>query len=341
MEKQRPDINSFTVLFVCSGISRETISSVVAAQGKSISGAGVMTEYFPVGGKGLLSYLSAVGRLRKRLRVTKPDIIHAHYGLSALVALAARSRIPLVVSFMGDDILGTNLHDGTLTITSRIFSFINALLAKWFYDFVIVKSPEMHARLCHGTRAEIIPNGVDMKTFFPMERAEAQKIAEFEPGRGHFLFIGDPSRPEKNFSLASEAVRQAGPDNQLHVIRNRKPEELRVFYSAADALILSSFHEGSPNVIKEAMACNCPVVSTDTGDVRILSEGVAGHFLTGYKNDDVAAGLIAARQFRSVTGETKGRERISDLKLDSVTVAERIINNYRKLLPQGQPVSGK
>lgn len=339
METGNPDSNSFRVLFVCSGRSRETISPVVSAQGESISRAGAVVDYFPIGGKGFLSYMGAVARLRKRLRVMRPDIIHAHYALSALVALAARKRTPLVVSFMGDDILGTNRRNGTTRMTSRIFSFVNTLVARWFYDFVIVKSPEMNGRLRPGTMAEVIPNGVDMKTFFPMDRADAQKRAGFESGKRNFLFIGDPSRPEKNYNLASEAVRLAGPENQLHIIRDKKPQELAFFFSAADAVIMTSFHEGSPNIIKEAMACNCPVVSTDVGDVRILSEGVTGHFLTDYDSSDVAANLIAASQFRSVSRETNGREKISELKLDSVSVAELIINIYRKLLQSRQPRS--
>ncbi|MRR21558.1 glycosyltransferase [bacterium] len=339
MDPENPDGKSVRVLFVCSGRSRETISPIVSAQGESIDRAGAVTDYFPVGGNGFLSYLAAIVLLRKKLREVRPDIIHAHYALSAFVALAARRRTPLVVSFMGDDILGTNRQDGSKTLTSRIFAIVNALFARWFYDFVIVKSPEMHARLRPGTRAEIVPNGVDMKTFYPMNRAEAQKLTGFDPGKRNFLFIADPSRPEKNYGLAEEAVRAAGSGNQLHIIRDKKPPELRVFYCAADAVLLTSFHEGSPNIIKEAMACNCPVVSTDAGDVRILSDGVAGNFLTGYESSDVAAKLTAAGKFRSDSGETGGREKIMEMNLDSVSVAERIISIYRELLQSRQPGS--
>ncbi len=332
MDLQNPDSPSMRVLFVCSGRSRETVSPVVFSQGESLSRCGTDTEYFPIGGKGFFSYLAAVCRLRKRLRVMRPDIVHAHYALSAFVALAACRRTPLVVSFMGDDILGTNRSDGTTTMASRIFSGVNALFAKRFYDFVIVKSPEMHARLRPGTRSEIIPNGVDLQTFFPMNRNEAHKFAGFEPGKGNFLFIGDPARPEKNYSLASEAVLAAGGEHKLHIIRNRKPHELRVLYCAADAVIMTSFHEGSPNIVKEAMACNCPIVSTDVGDVRILSEGLDGHFLTGFDRNEAAAKVTAAWRYRSVTGETSGRQKITEMKLDSASVAERIIKIYRELL---------
>lgn len=333
------DIRSVSVLFVCSGSSRETISSVVSAQGDSLSGTGTVTEYFPIGGRGFLSYLAAIVRLRKELKAIRPDIIHAHYGLSAFVALAARRRTPLVVSFMGDDILGTNRPDGSKTLAGRIFIRVNVLFARWFYDFVIVKSPEMKARLRPGTRVEIVPNGVDMSTFYPMNRAEARQLARFDSEQGNFLFVADPSRPEKNYNLAREAVRAAGPGNRLHIIRDRKPPELRVLYSAADAVIMTSFHEGSPNIIKEAMACNCPVVATDAGDVRMLSEGVTGHFLTGYDISDVAANLTAAALFRSGAGETNGREKIAALKLDSVSVAQRIVSIYRELLLSRQQYS--
>jgi teichuronic acid biosynthesis glycosyltransferase TuaC len=334
-----PDNSSLRVLFVCSGTSRENISPVVFAQGESLACGGITTDYFPIGGRGILSYLKALFRLRSRVRMQRPDIIHAHYALSAFVALGAGRRIPLVVSFMGDDILGTNRQDGSKTIISGIFSLVNALFARWFYDFVIVKSPEMYARLRSGTKAEIIPNGVDLKTFFSIDRAEAQNLAGFESGNGNFLFIGDPSRPEKNYTLASEAVRITGPENQLHIIRGKKQAELRIFYCAADAVIMTSFHEGSPNIIKEAMACNCPVVSTDVGDVRMLSEGVAGHFITGYDKREAAENLNTARQFRAISGMTNGRQKIIEMRLDSASVAERITAVYRNLLLTGKPGS--
>jgi teichuronic acid biosynthesis glycosyltransferase TuaC len=320
------------VLFVCAGKNEAEISPIITAQGQSLRKHGADVEYFPIGGKGLRAYLKSINRLRKHLRLNNFALVHAHYGLSAIVAFSACRKIPLVVSFMGDELLGSNKPDGQVTFLSRCFSGLNILMARHFYDYIIVKSEEMLEKLCGNTKAKVIPNGVDLDVFHPIARDEAIRYAGFQKKEGNLLFIGDPLRPEKNYSLALESVRRTGNNFELHVIRNKKPAELCFYYNAADAVVITSFHEGSPNIVKEAMACNCPVVSTEIGDVRMLSEGVSGHFLVTFDPDTVASGLSSSLKFRSETGETKGRNRITELKLDSSSVAEQIVSIYKELL---------
>ncbi len=332
MEISNSDNDFLKVLFVCAGNNETEISPIVTAQGQSLRKCRVDVNYFPIGGKGFGAYLKSVQRLRKHLRQESFALVHAHYGLSAIVARLACRKIPLVVSFMGDDLLGSNKPNGKVTGLSRCFSGLNVFLARHFYDYIIVKSGEMLGKLRDNTRVKVIPNGVDLDVFYPIARNTAIRHAGFQREEGNFLFVGDPSRPEKNYSLAREAVRRAGNNFDLHVIRNKKPSELCSYYNAADAVIITSFHEGSPNIVKEAMACNCPVVSTDIGDVRMLSEGVTGHFLVTFDPEGVASGLISALKFRSESGETTGRDRITELKLDSVSVAEKIVSIYKELL---------
>jgi glycosyltransferase involved in cell wall biosynthesis len=105
-----------------------------------------------------------------------------------------------------------------------------------------------------------------------------------------------------------------------------------LYYNAVDVILLTSLHEGSPNVVKEAMACNCPVVSTDVGDVRWLFGDTPGYFITSFDYKDVVEKIKLAINFREKYYQTKGRERIIDLGLDSGTVAGRIIDVYRQVL---------
>lgn len=332
METNNPGSSFLKVLFVASGNDKAEVSPIISAQGESLRKCGVNVEYFPISGKGLSSYAKALFGLRKLLRNKSFEIIHAHYGLSAVVAYAACRKTPLVVSFMGDDLLGSNRPGGKVIWLSRWVSRLNTFLARHCYDFTIVKSSEMLEKLKSNTRAEVIPNGVDTDTFRPLNRIEAIKGTGFKSTAGNFLFIGDPSRPEKNYDLARESAGKTGKDFKLHVIKNKIPTELCYYYNAADAVVITSYHEGSPNIVKEAMACNCPVVSTDVGDVRMLSEGVKGQFLTSYDTADVADSLISASIFRSEMGETTGRQRIIELKLDSASVANRIISIYKDCL---------
>jgi teichuronic acid biosynthesis glycosyltransferase TuaC len=320
------------VLFVCAGKNEPEISPIITAQGQSLRKCGVDVRYFPIGGKGLRTYLKSMHRLRKHLRQNSFALVHAHYGLSAIVAFSACGKTPLVVSFMGDDLLGSNKSNGKVTGLSRCFSRLNIFLARYFYDFIIVKSGEMLDKLCDNTRAKVIPNGVDLDVFHPIDRDDAINNSGFQQKRGNFLFVGDPSRPEKNYNLALESVRRAGNNLDLHVLRNKKPSELCSYYNAADAVVITSYHEGSPNIVKEAMACNCPLVSTEIGDVRMLSEGVTGHFLSPFDPVAMADKLLSALKFRSVKGGTTGRHRIIELKLDSTSVAEQIVSIYKELL---------
>lgn len=333
MDINNSDSGFLKVLFVCAGNNEAEISPIITAQGQSLRKWGVDVKYFPIGGKGFMAYFKSIHRLRKLLRHNSFALVHAHYGLSAIVARSACGKTPLVISFMGDDLLGSNKLNGKVTGLSRCFSRLNIFLARHFYDYIIVKSGEMLDKLCNNTRAKVIPNGVDIDVFHPTDRDEAIRNAGFEKKEGNFLFVGDPSRPEKNYSLALKSVRIAGNNLDLHVIRNKKPSELCSYYNAADAVVITSFHEGSPNIVKEAMACNCPLVSTEIGDVSMLSEGVTGHFLVTFDPDAVASGMISALKFRSERGETTGRHRIIELKLDSSSVAEQIISIYKELLP--------
>lgn len=118
----------------------------------------------------------------------------------------------------------------------------------------------------------------------------------------------------------------------LHTVYNVTNTDLIYYYNAAELLLMTSFHEGSPNVIKEAMACNCPIVSTDVGDLRWLFGQTPGYFITSFNPADIAEKIKRAIEFRKKNSQTKGRERILELGLDSDTVAMKIIEVYKKVL---------
>ena len=102
--------------------------------------------------------------------------------------------------------------------------------------------------------------------------------------------------------------------------------------NSVDVVVVTSFMEGSPNVVKEAMACNCPVVATKVGDIEWLFGDEPGYFLTSFDEKDCADQIIKAVQYSSEVGKTKGRERIIQLGLDDETVAERIEKVYKSLM---------
>lgn len=320
------------VLFVSSGNTPEKISPVVRNQVKVLAEGGVSVEHFGIVGKGFFGYARNVPKLRRRLRNGSFDLLHAHYGLSGLIALVARKKEKLVVSFMGDDLLGSNRPGGSVTFMSRVMVRLNIFFSRYFYDHCIVKSSEMFAVLPYH-RKSIIPNGVDLAVFKPADRNEARSKIGAKPGGKLAIFVGSPDRNEKNHALASEAVsRSVYKDLRLMNVQDVDQKMLPYYYNAADVLLLSSFHEGSPNVIKEAMACNCPVVSTDVGDVRDLTASVDGCYIASFEADDFAAKIDYALMLSDSGKRSGGREKVISSGLDDKSFSARLIELYKYLL---------
>jgi glycosyltransferase involved in cell wall biosynthesis len=209
-----------------------------------------------------LEYVKAAIEVRRRTGRVHYDVVHAHYGVTGIAAVF-RSRTPLVVTLHGSDALLGRLEPA---------------ISRWvcrFADATIVVSRKIAARI----PGEIIPCGVDLKIFEPKGRAEARKRLGLPPGKRFVLFPFNPARSVKRFDLAGAAVGLLAadcPDVELLTVSQVPNTEMPWYYSAADAMILCSDSEGSPTAVKEALACNLPVVSTDVGDVTEILDGIAG-----------------------------------------------------------------
>jgi len=318
------------VLFVSSGNSVYGINPIVKCQGESIKMAGIELDYFTIDGKGTKGYLRNMQRLRKYLKTHNYDLIHAHYGLCGIVSELSRKTEKLVVSFMGDDLIGSNKSDGSYTLKGKFIVEINRYFARNRYDFNIVKSNELRKKIKINQKIRIIPNGVNLKTFFPLSKDVLRKRLEIDKKRNIILFVANPQRNEKNYPLAKRACKLLGlSDVNLRPLYNVNQDILNLHYNAADVVLLTSYHEGSPNVIKEAMACNCPIVSTDVGDVKEFIGNIEGCYITSYDPEYVAEKIKMALDFSK---RTKGRDRIISMGLDSDSTAKKIINLYKKVI---------
>ncbi|MDY0223050.1 MAG: glycosyltransferase [Desulfobacterium sp.] len=301
------------VLFVSSA-NRGSIGPIVKAQGESLSQLGIAVDFFGVTGKGAGGYLSNILPLRAHIRKTSPDMVHAHYSLCGIVAALTFAANPLVVSLMGSD-----------TKTGLISRIGVRFFTGFFWDRVIIKSSSMQ-RENYNEKFIVIPNGVDFDKFRSIQRkpAKSKKI---------ILFLADPSRESKNFALARDAFDLLDTDTaELKVLYGIAQQDVPRIMNAVDVVLLTSKWEGSPNVVKEAMACNCPVVATNVGDVAWLFGDEPGYFLTGFDPQDVANNIRMALAFAEKKGKSRGRERIRKLGLDSETVARRIVGVYETVL---------
>ena len=302
------------VLFVGSANRNGEPNPVVLNQGSSLIRNGVDLRYFGVHGKGLRGYLRNIASLRKEIKDFRPDIVHAHYVLSGVISSLAGAR-PLVVSLMGSDVLGGIMQ----RIISRIF-------AKFSWDLCIVKTGEMR-NILGIKRVRVVPNGVDFSHFRPLPREESLGATGWDGTKINVLFPSNPARPEKNFSLAVKSVEAMHNEEVvLHVLENMPRDKVVWYINAADAILLTSLWEGSPNIVKEAIACNRPVVSTNVGDVEELFTGIRGCYVVRNDAREIADSLFRAVAIR----ETNGRERIAGL--DSVAVARQLEGLYNEIL---------
>lgn len=318
------------VLFVSSGNAKEGISPIIRNQADSLKKNGIEIEHFPIQGKGIAGYLKNIKPLKDYLKCKNFQIIHAHYGLCGIIAQLIRTKEKLIVSFMGDDLIGSINQKGNYSFMGNFLTSLNKLFIS-SYDYVIVKSQQMAEGL-KTAKLQIIPNGVDLKLFVPIDKFDAKQKINFDPEKKIIIFVTNPERPEKNYILAKKSISALNrKDIVLLPVYNIAQDELKYYYSAADLLLMTSLHEGSPNVIKEAMACNCPIVSTDVGDVSDIIGNTEGCFISSYNPEEIAHLINLALVFSDKNGRTDGRQRIIDLQLDSDTVAQKIISIYQSL----------
>ena len=308
------------VLFVYSGNKKSGISPIINSQAESLIDQNISLDYFPIKGRGIVGYIKNISALKKVLENGNYNIIHAHYSMSAFVAALAHTK-PLVVSLMGSDVQGGYLSK----LCIKIFH-------KFSWKYTIVKSTRMLNSLGR-TNLSVIPNGVNTDVFNSMDKRACQEQLGWEYNKKHILFAANPLRPEKNYALAKQAFSILNKGNsELHSLIDISPEQMPLWMNSADVVLLVSMWEGSPNVIKEAMACNRPIVSTDVGDLRWLLGRTPGCYIVSFDPEDVAVKLKIALEYSEKKGQTKGRDKIIELGLGSETIAKRIISVYESVL---------
>jgi len=301
--------------------------SFIARQVKFLRQAGVEIDVFDFRGrKNPRNYIRAWRAAQHRLSRGSYDVVHAQWGQSALLAFP--KRLPLVVTFRGSDLNGDFGKNGRLTASGRVLR----VLSRWMADRadqIIVVSKRLASRI-PGLPYHVIPSGLDLDLFHPMPLEEARSRLGLPIGKPLILFAADPSNPLKRYALAKAAVALLSPRREAElVIASGVPHVLMPCYmNACDALLVTSINEGSPNVVKEALACNLPVVSVDVGDVQQRIGPVKGCVLCGDDSPEtIASGLERILHTR---GRVDGRRAVLDL--DERALAERTIAVYKEAI---------
>src|SRR3954447_20647539 len=195
----------------------------------------------------LRAYPRAARELRRRYRGQRFDVVHAHFGLTAWPAVAARLG-PVVVTLHGNDLF----HPRSNSLTRAILPF-TALPAAVSREFSGLIPGAGTTR-----QVAVLPVGINVTRFRPIPRREARERLGLDPEGPYLLFPHDPERPLKRFDRAQEA---AG-DVPLLRMGRVAPEEVPYWINAANAVLVPSQAEGFGLSVIEATACGVPAFGT-------------------------------------------------------------------------------
>ena len=359
---------------------------VVALQAR-----GVQIIRYGVTGHGIIGYLRELPALRRLIRAERPDIVHAHYGLSGLLANLQR-LVPVVTTYHGSDInlphilrlskIAMRLSAYNIFVSARNVALalgeaqaqcIGAEAPVYSVECIGKENGEadipaftpytIHHKP-YTKRSALLPCGVNLTEDQLLSRSEARQALGIADDAHIVLFAGAFDNAVKDPELAFAAIELlqtqcSGADAPVYSVQCKGEEisgavtsactpytihytpilqELRGFsraevncwMCAANCLLLTSKTEGSPQVIKEALACGCPIVSVDVGDVAERVDGVEGCYVVRTREPkDIAKALSQAMTFE---GRTNGREKVVEMGLCNEQVAERLLAIYQSLV---------
>ena len=290
----------------------------IIEQGEAISKCGAEVDYFAIKGNGMLSYFAQRKSLMQKIKEFQPDLIHAHYGLSGITAVL-QNKVPVVTTF----------HNGeTLSFSANILSSLFSLRTKFMvyvaqhiYDLAYLKRKKNYI---------ILPCGIDLHECVITDKEISRKELGLLPDKKYILFGGGFDNLRKNYPLLKEGIDLLKRDD-IEVLEMKGLSRLQIskILSACDLFALPTKSEGSPQALKEAMACNCPIIATDVADIKHLLGDLDGHYICSFDPNDVAEKVEQALNFN---GRTKGRERIIELGLTNDLVAKKLVEIYEEVL---------
>ncbi len=304
------------ILFVSSGNGGE-VAPFVKQQSEWLIKSGVEIEHFLIKGRGVKGYLNNLTLLKQKLQNSKFDFIHAHFWASAALALL-QFKLPVVVTYHGCDI---NRKD--LRWLSNIF------VSPWVKQIIVVNNN----MLTHvpASKSHVIPCGIDLNLLPILNKIECREKLGLDLNKKYILFSSAFDRIEKNATLAFDAIKLLN-DKTIELIefKNYSYKQIKYLFNAVDLALLTSLREGSPQFIKEAMAFNIPIVTTNVGDVEWIIGNTNGCYITTFNSASVAEKINNI--FNNNILRTNGRERIFKLKLDIESVTKKTLDVYSNLI---------
>ena len=276
---------------------------------------------------GIRGYIELYHNLIKAIKEEQPDIVHAHYGICGLIANMQR-QVPVVVTYPGSDINNKRI---------RPISILSMCLSKYNL-FMSSRQIAKVQRYVKPEKTEIVRYGILADLFVEKDMVKARRAMGLEDDKKYVLFSSKFTRQGKDPDLAKAVVAIVDKRRKengkcgvelLPLTGGYTKEEMVLLMNAVDAAIVTSKSEGSPQFTKEVMACGCPIVSVDVGDVAEQVDGLEGCYIAKTREPEELAELLEkAIEY----GKTKGHQHILDMQLSNEQVAKRIVEIYEDII---------
>lgn len=314
------------VLFVLGGKvgrlhkadDKEGFSYYIREQAENLTQKGVQVEFFRFQLRGKLDAFYKIHLLRRQIKSGKYDLIHAHYGLFGFLSLFAKSNTPLITTLHGTDI--NNVRN----------NYLSSLAVK-FSDYSIFVSEDLLTKakyLPNRIKCAVIPCGVDRDVFYPIPKEIAREKLGMKKDGVCILFGSSSENPIKNFALAKRAVELLNFPYEMRELTKLTREQVNLIMNASNLLLMTSISEGSPQVIKEALFTNLPIVSVDVGDVKENIKNLKNCHIAERDPSDIARKISLIVE--NGCGRTNGSEIAGDF--DNAVIADRIYSIYSFLV---------
>lgn len=300
-------------ILIVASLHNDRFAPFVTEQADALVAAGCEVDYFGVTGKGIRGYLKSFPDLKKKVKGFAPDVIHAHYGLCGLLANLQR-RVPVVTTYHGSDI---NLRS--------VLPFSKVAMRLSAHNIFVSRNTLTIAK--QKRKCSLIPCGINLCDLQLTDKSAARAEMGLDPERKYVLFSSAFDNAVKNYPLAREAM-DLVPDAELLELKGYTRDQVTLLMCAADCFLMTSFTEGSPQVIKEAMACGCPIVSVDVGDVAENLTGLDGCHVVSRDPGEIADGIRQSIEYKT---KTNGRERIFQSGLSNTETAVKLLKIYSSI----------
>ena len=246
--------------------------------------------------KGMPVYIDLPALLKKKVALFQPDIIHVMYGgIMAWLVTHAVPNIRVIITFHGSDLLGQPFERPVRRIFSAIGVFASRQAVRRCSGVVLVAEHLMRSlpKNTLASKVQVIPCGIDLNLFEPLDRDGCCLRLGWKRDTFHILFqnTGDPVKRPALAYAAVERLKDLGVKAELHELCGIPYEQVSVWLNGSDALLVTSFHEGSPTIVKEALACNLPIVSVAVGDISQRIQEIEGCHISASDATELARKL--------------------------------------------------